>query len=108
MKLFTLATIAIVSSLAEAAITKIPIKQLPLTPSERLERYSRTGTYLAQKYFSPEQQQQQTQSPFQVHPDGSVSHGVPLSNYMNAQVKTQYLLSSNQVFINLCLVLWRD
>lgn len=24
--------------------------------------------------------------PFQVGPDGSVEHGVPISNYMNAQV----------------------
>lgn len=42
---------------------------------------------MAQKYFgSPRQQSEKNVLPFQVKPDGSVEHGVPISNYMNAQV----------------------
>lgn len=66
----------------------MPIKKHQSTPAERLQRYSHTGEYLAQKYFNSQQQSDPSLATFQVKPDGSVSHGVPLSNYMNAQVKS--------------------
>ncbi|CAO3639887.1 unnamed protein product [Mucor hiemalis] len=70
---------------AEAAITRVPIKKVTETPNERLQRYSHTGEYLTQKYFKSSQRNGQSMDTFQVNKDGSVSHGVPLSNYMNAQ-----------------------
>ncbi|KAI8881334.1 endopeptidase [Backusella circina FSU 941] len=86
MKLFGLsAAIAITFAVvSEAAISRIPIKQIKESPSEKLQRYKNTGEYLTQKYFGA-QQQDKNILPFQVKPDGSVEHGVPISNYMNAQ-----------------------
>lgn len=55
------------------------------SPSEKLNRYAHTGEYMSQKYFG-QRQNQKSVAPFQVKPDGSVEHGVPISNYMNAQV----------------------
>lgn len=82
--LFTVVVASVLSVLAvDAAITKIPIKKHQWSPTERLQTYSHTGDYLTQKYFNNRHHQEST---FQVNPDGSVSHGVPLSNYMNAQV----------------------
>ncbi|KAI8967752.1 endopeptidase [Mycotypha africana] len=61
---------------------KMPIKKHHETPAERLQRYSQTGQYLAQKYFH------RTFSGSH-HPTSTLAltgeHGVPLSNYMNAQ-----------------------
>ncbi|OZJ02908.1 hypothetical protein BZG36_04933 [Bifiguratus adelaidae] len=70
---------------SEAAVSKVALKQVSETPSEKLERYSRTGEYLTQKYFGSFRQQNQAQTPFQVDAQGKAEHGVPLSNYMNAQ-----------------------
>jgi hypothetical protein len=42
---------------------------------------------LTQKYFNQQQKGGETMQTFQVNADGSASHGVPLSNYLNAQVK---------------------
>lgn len=67
-------------------ITRIPIKKAKESPTEELRRYSHTGEYLTQKYFGSQRNQEKNVLPFQVQPDGSVKHGVPISNYMNAQV----------------------
>ena len=57
------------------------------TPAQKLERYSHTGEYLTQKYFGAQRSQQPTSlQTFQVDENGNVEHGVPISNYMNAQV----------------------
>ncbi|CAO3614346.1 unnamed protein product [Mucor hiemalis] len=40
---------------------------------------------MTQKYFGSQRQGDKSVLPFQVKPDGSVEHGVPISNYMNAQ-----------------------
>lgn len=72
---------------------RIPIKKLKESPTEKLERYSHTGEYLSQKYFGSQRQQSDI-LPFQVEPDGSVKHGVPISNYMNAQVMKTTKLSN--------------
>ncbi|KAI8645317.1 endopeptidase [Parasitella parasitica] len=86
MKFFTLSAVvvAVLSVVTEAAVTRIPIKKIHETPSERLQRYSHTGEYLTQKYFKSSQRSQSLET-FQVEADGSAQHGVPLSNYMNAQ-----------------------
>ncbi|KAL0094952.1 secreted aspartyl protease [Phycomyces blakesleeanus] len=87
MKLFTLS--AIISTFlaigADAAIQRVPIKKTVETSAEKLQRYSHTGEYLTQKYFGSQRSQSQNAQPFQVDADGRVEHGVPLSNYMNAQ-----------------------
>lgn len=69
-------------------MTRIPIKKVNESPSEKLQRYSHTGEYLSQKYFGSQRHQEKNVLPFQVKPDGSVQHGVPISNYMNAQVNS--------------------
>ncbi|GAA5810999.1 hypothetical protein MFLAVUS_004428 [Mucor flavus] len=86
MKIFALSAIVatVLATLAEAAVTSIPIKKVTESPSEKLNRYAHTGEYMSQKYFG-QRQNQKSVAPFQVKPDGSVEHGVPISNYMNAQ-----------------------
>ncbi|KAI7877609.1 endopeptidase [Lichtheimia hyalospora FSU 10163] len=85
MKLFALST-AITAFLAvsDAAITRIPVKKTTETPAQKLERYSHTSEYLAQKYFGSYDINQQ-HTTFQTDAYGQASHGVPISNYMNAQ-----------------------
>ncbi|GAA5814516.1 hypothetical protein MFLAVUS_008013 [Mucor flavus] len=85
MKFFALSAVVIsaLSVITDAAITRLPIKKVTETPTERLQRYSHTGEYLAQKYFKSSQRSQV--DTFKTNADGSVGHGVPLSNYMNAQ-----------------------
>jgi hypothetical protein len=82
--------------LTKQNITRIPIKKVNESPSEKLQRYSHTGEYLTQKYFGSQRNQDKNVLPFQVQPDGSVKHGVPISNYMNAQVKSFICLCSCQ------------
>ena len=65
---------------------RIPVKKIKEQPTERLARYAHTGEYLTQKYLGTAQQRKTPDLPFQIQSDGSVPHGVPLSNYMNAQV----------------------
>jgi saccharopepsin len=75
-----------------STLTRIPIKKLKETPTERLSRYAHTGEYLTQKYYGAVRQAQPAYQPFQVEADGSAKHGVPLSNYMNAQVEKKFHL----------------
>lgn len=42
---------------------------------------------MTQKYFGSQTHADKNAATFKVKPDGSVEHGVPISNYMNAQVK---------------------
>lgn len=60
-----------------------------MTPAERLDAYAETGSYMAQKYFgSPARKMKADQANqiFGLDAEGKPSYGVPLSNYMNAQV----------------------
>ncbi|KAI9276214.1 endopeptidase [Sporodiniella umbellata] len=86
MKFFALsfAVASVLAVCSEAMVTKIPIKKVHESPSEKLQRYSHTGKYLTQKYFDTQRLNSPMET-FQVQPDGSAKHGVPLSNYMNAQ-----------------------
>ncbi|KAI9278614.1 endopeptidase [Phascolomyces articulosus] len=68
----------------DAAVSRVPMKRIRETSMERIHRYAHTGEYLTQKYMG-NHHEHMTETTFQVNPDGGVDHGVPLSNYMNAQ-----------------------
>ncbi|CDH52330.1 pep4p [Lichtheimia corymbifera JMRC:FSU:9682] len=75
MKFFTLSTIILASLSAlgtDAAISRVSIKKTKETAGQRLQRFSHTAEYLSQKYV-PQHYMEQAE------------HGIPLSNYMNAQ-----------------------
>ncbi|GBC52225.2 aspartyl proteinase [Rhizophagus irregularis DAOM 181602=DAOM 197198] len=73
---------ALFSVSSNAAIHKMTLKKVPETPSQKMSRYSQTGEYLTQKYFGNSRYMQEANQNFR---PGEVEHGVPLSNYMNAQ-----------------------
>jgi len=50
-----------------------------------MNRYSQSGEYLTQKYFGISRHMQETNQIIFSDSTGGVQHGVPLSNYMNAQ-----------------------
>ncbi|KAI8579584.1 hypothetical protein K450DRAFT_241694 [Umbelopsis ramanniana AG] len=87
MKLSIITTIvaAILAVSPTEALSRIPVKKIKEQPTERLARYAHTGEYLTQKYLGAAQQRKNPDLPFQIQSNGSVHHGVPLSNYMNAQ-----------------------
>ncbi|KAI7854632.1 endopeptidase [Circinella umbellata] len=89
MKLFALSAIVLGSLnilCTEAAVARVPIKKIHETPTERIHRYAHTGDYLVQKYMDPTTSYDDNRymSP-SMNSNGQVEHGVPLSNYMNAQ-----------------------
>ncbi|KAI8060337.1 endopeptidase [Gongronella butleri] len=83
MKFSALAVVASLALAADAAMTRVPIKKHKETSFEKLNRYSHTGEYLTQKYFGARPQAHV--APFQMDAAGEVGHGIPLSNYLNAQ-----------------------
>ncbi|ORZ05837.1 endopeptidase [Absidia repens] len=85
MKLFTLTTAIAALVAVEAAFTRVPIKKAHETPFEKLNRHSHTQDYLSQKYFGSQAPQTNMMDAYRLDSDGNVEHGVPLSNYMNAQ-----------------------
>lgn len=94
MKLFasTVVVATLFGCLTEAAITRIPVKKVQESPSERLQRYTNTGEYLSQKYLNSHHDP--VLNTFQYNADGGADHGVPLSNYMNAQYYGEIELGS--------------
>ncbi|KAG0182353.1 Vacuolar protease A [Apophysomyces sp. BC1034] len=86
MKIFALsAAVAAFMIAAEAAITRVPIKKTNENAAEKLQRYAHTGEYLTQKYFGAQRNQAEASKIFQVGAEGKAEHGVPISNFMNAQ-----------------------
>ncbi|GBC05635.1 hypothetical protein RclHR1_06330005 [Rhizophagus clarus] len=76
---------ALFSVSSNAAVHKMTLKKVPETPSQKMQRYSQTGEYLTQKYFGNSRYMQEANQNFLPDSMGGVEHGVPLSNYMNAQ-----------------------
>ncbi|KAF9950106.1 Vacuolar protease A [Mortierella alpina] len=69
-------------------MTHIPLKKSPQTDAEKMQAFAQTGDYLSQKYFgsrSRKMKADQANAIFGLDAEGKPSHGVPLSNYMNAQ-----------------------
>lgn len=70
---------------ADAAVHKMTLKKFPETPSQKMLRYSQSDEYLTQKYFGSSRRMQEANQMFTSDVEGKVEHGVPLSNFMNAQ-----------------------
>ncbi|KAG2171739.1 hypothetical protein INT43_008119 [Umbelopsis isabellina] len=86
MKVAAITTlVAALYAVSADALTRMPIKKVPETSRETLQRFSHTREYLTQKYFGSQRQQAQPNQIFSPDSNGKVEHGVPLSNYMNAQ-----------------------
>ncbi|KAI8373092.1 endopeptidase [Radiomyces spectabilis] len=87
MKLVTVS--AIIATLfvftSEGVLQRVPIKKTIETAAEKLHRYSHTGEYLTQKYFGAQRGQASFSNILQADGQGRVEHGLPLSNYLNAQ-----------------------
>jgi len=64
------------------------LKKIPETAARKLQRYSEAGDYLTQKYFSSSRRLQESNQVFVSGVEENDYQGIPLSNYMNAQVKT--------------------
>lgn len=77
--------VALLAISVNAKVTRIPIKKTPETAAQKLDRYARTGEYLTQKYFGSPRIQNVQDKIFAPDVEGRVQHGVPLSNYANAQ-----------------------
>ncbi|RKP25464.1 endopeptidase [Syncephalis pseudoplumigaleata] len=78
------ATVALLSAAAEAKFTTVKINRLPETPSEKLARYANTASYVAQRYFSADAENP-NMNILGRDEHGNIKHGVPISNFMNAQ-----------------------
>jgi saccharopepsin len=78
------AVLALVGASVDAKIATIKVKRLPETPAEKLARYANTADYVAQRYFSPAAKNIY-QSILGMDEQGKPSHGVPITNFMDAQ-----------------------
>jgi len=81
----TLLSLCLATSLVErvdAKLARIQVKKIQETAAERIQRFARSGEYLAQKYYprASDRLGQQFLGPY-----SKVEHGVPLTNFMNAQ-----------------------
>ncbi|KAI1299081.1 Vacuolar protease A [Mortierella claussenii] len=73
---------------SQAEMMRINLKKALLTPSEQMQAYLEAGSYMAQKYFGSAHgkiKAEEAAQIFGLDAEGKPSHGVPLSNYMNAQ-----------------------
>lgn len=84
---------------------RIPIKKVSETSADRAQRYTHTREYLTQKYFGAQRHQAQQNQIAAPDANGRVEHGVPLSNYMNAQVRTVITMKTpcNWLLTQTCL-----
>ncbi|KAI9305102.1 aspartic peptidase domain-containing protein [Cunninghamella echinulata] len=79
---FALLTTAITAILSVDALSRIPIKKVRETPNEKLHRYSQSSDFLTQKYFGSKSHKTEIIDLYSI---ANGQHGVPLSNYLNAQ-----------------------
>ncbi|CAG8758113.1 25304_t:CDS:2, partial [Racocetra persica] len=61
------------------------LKKVSETPTQKINRYANSGDYLIQKYFGYSRYIQHANQIVIHKYDGMQQHGVPLTNYMNAQ-----------------------
>ncbi|KAH8555897.1 endopeptidase [Umbelopsis sp. PMI_123] len=86
MKVAAITTlVAALFAVSADALARIPIKKVSETSADRAQRYAHTREYLTQKYFGAQRHQAQQNQIATPDANGRVEHGVPLSNYMNAQ-----------------------
>ncbi|KAI8583394.1 hypothetical protein K450DRAFT_223421 [Umbelopsis ramanniana AG] len=87
MKVAAITTlVAALFAVSADALARVPIKKVSETSADRAQRYTHTREYLTQKYFGAQRHQAQQNQIAAPDANGRVEHGVPLSNYMNAQV----------------------
>ncbi|CAI2180932.1 5097_t:CDS:2 [Funneliformis geosporum] len=85
MKISLALLLVVFFGVSDAATHKMTLKKIPETPSQKIHRYSQTGEYLTQKYFGSSRHMQEANQMFVPDSMGRVHHGVPLTNFMNAQ-----------------------
>ncbi|KAI9287739.1 endopeptidase [Umbelopsis sp. AD052] len=86
MKVAAITTlVAALFAVSADALARVPIKKVSETSADRAQRYTHTREYLTQKYFGAQRHQAQQNQIAAPDANGRVEHGVPLSNYMNAQ-----------------------
>ncbi|KAG0748959.1 hypothetical protein G6F57_000525 [Rhizopus arrhizus] len=87
MKLPILSAIIVTAfaTVSSASLFKVPIKRIKETAAERAQRVASIDDYAIKKYLESNQALESKTNLFDIKADGSVDHGVPLSNYMNAQ-----------------------
>ncbi|KAF9438161.1 Vacuolar protease A [Entomortierella beljakovae] len=83
--LLGLLSLAVVS---QAEMIRVNLKKAELSPADQMKAFSEAGEYMAQKYFGSVNRKIKADEASQIFgadANGKPTHGVPLSNYMNAQ-----------------------
>ena len=72
-------------------VISIPLKKADITPAEQLQAYAEAGSYMAQKYFGKHRKFKKEDATriLGLDAEGKPVYGVPLSNFMNAQVRKE-------------------
>jgi saccharopepsin len=76
---------ALLGASTDAAVHKMRLKKVPETGAQKLQRYSETGNYLTEKYFGTSRRLQDYNQLVMSNLRENSKHGLPLSNFMNAQ-----------------------
>ncbi|KAF9164645.1 Vacuolar protease A [Mortierella sp. AD010] len=73
---------------SQAEMIRINLKKADITPAQQMEAYAEAGSYMAQKYFGSAHRKINADLTTHIlgyDAEGKSTHGVPLTNYMNAQ-----------------------
>ncbi|KAG0002222.1 Vacuolar protease A [Entomortierella chlamydospora] len=85
---FILAGLLSLAVASQAELIRINLKKADITPAQQMEAYAEAGSYMAQKYFGSAHRKVNADLATQIlgfDAEGKSTHGVPLTNYMNAQ-----------------------